>query len=460
MFKFIFIILVGLISIMFVKSKTNLNGFFSGKMEKNKEPGLWTITFSQVTTWIFSRSLLTAAILAFYYGLPGAIAYTTYYLSFLTGGYFVLKIRKKYNATSVVSFFTKEYGSLGKITYSFLAVLRLVSEIFANLIVVGLIFGSEKSLNYNLAILLTMGIAFSYSITGGFRNSIKTDFIQTIIFLLLMIILLFTISTSLFDQNITNINLKLTNYANNPAYALIFVALLQVWSYPLHDPVMMDRGFVCSEQKTKKSFIYACLISTTCIFLFACLGIILSSEVIESVSFIESLQIFYGEPTSTIICLLLIVSSISTLDSTLSSSAKLVVMDLKLLKKNIFNGRLIMFLFMLIGLVFILLNTKDLFTAVAVSGTAATFLTTTFVLRAIFDYKISKESLLFSFILSIAGSILYYLESQGINNFFSDYFNIDHKYKTLLAINLFIIGASFASAFSLVKYKNRKYKFN
>ena len=97
MFKFIFIILVGLISIMFVKSKTNLNGFFSGKMEKNKEPGLWTITFSQVTTWIFSRSLLTAAILAFYYGLPGAIAYTTYYLSFLTGGYFVLKIRKKYN---------------------------------------------------------------------------------------------------------------------------------------------------------------------------------------------------------------------------------------------------------------------------------------------------------------------------------------------------------------------------
>ena len=48
-------------------------------------------------------------------------------------------------------------------------------------------------------------------------------------------------------------------------------------------------------------------------------------------------------------------------------------------------------------------DTKDLFTAVAVSGTAATFLTTTFILRIIFDISVSKLSLIISFITSILG---------------------------------------------------------
>ena len=73
----------------------DIKGFYSGLMEGNKEPSLVAMVFSLVTTWIFSRSLLTAAILAYYYGLPGALAYTAYYFSFLTGGYFIVNLRKK-----------------------------------------------------------------------------------------------------------------------------------------------------------------------------------------------------------------------------------------------------------------------------------------------------------------------------------------------------------------------------
>jgi uncharacterized MnhB-related membrane protein len=47
-------------------------------MEVNKESSLVAMVFSLVTKWIFSRSLLTAAILAYYYGLPGALLYTLY----------------------------------------------------------------------------------------------------------------------------------------------------------------------------------------------------------------------------------------------------------------------------------------------------------------------------------------------------------------------------------------------
>ncbi len=450
------IVIFGLASFLFISKKTNLNGFYLGSMDNNKEPDLLTITFSLVTTWIFSRSLLTAATLAYYYGLPGALAYTTYYCSFLTGCYFILSVRKKYKVSSILEFFNREYGLLGKLTYSTIVIVRLVSEIFANLIVIGLIFGIEGSIKYNLSITLLMILAFSYSYLGGFRNSIKTDFFQMIVFLLLFLLL---ISNFFFTSNSIDVDLmfnKITNFSN-PGYALIGVALLQIWSYPIHDPVMTDRGFICNNDKTKKSFVLAFLLSASCIFIFSLLGIYLSKSSLESISFFTAIKLNLGEIVSYIVFLLLIVSAMSTLDSTLSSASKLIVLDLKLMKKNILNGRLIMFIFSILGLTFIFFNTKDLFTAVAVSGTAATFLTTTFVIKILFNMHVSKASLLISFILSVLGSILYYLESQGINNYVSQCLSIEHKYNTLLVINVFILILSFVSVFmfkSRTKLKN------
>jgi hypothetical protein len=81
-----------------------------------------------------------------------------------------------------------------------------------------------------------------------------------------------------------------------------------------------------------------------------------------------------------------------------------------------------------------------------VSGTAATFLTSTLILRIIFNIAVSKVSLIISFAFSIFGSIIYYLESQNINNLLSSTFQLDHKYKTLLFINVIIIFINFLSA--------------
>ena len=82
------------------------------------------------------------------------------------------------------------------------------------------------------------------------------------------------------------------------------------------------------------------------------------------------------------------------------------------------------------------------------SGTAATFLTSAFILRVLFKIYISvfKVSLIISFAFSIFGSVFYYLESQNINNLFSSTFELDHKYKTLLFINIIIILVNFLSA--------------
>jgi len=56
--------------------KAGSQGAFSMRLSsKGLQPELLTLTFSQVTSWIFVYSLMNAAILGFYYGIwePGPI---------------------------------------------------------------------------------------------------------------------------------------------------------------------------------------------------------------------------------------------------------------------------------------------------------------------------------------------------------------------------------------------------
>ncbi|MGW8205642.1 MAG: hypothetical protein ACWGMY_01635 [Hyphomicrobiaceae bacterium] len=77
--------LVALGSILLSPAARSTGSFFSGHDATGKAPGVFALTFSQVTTWIFARSIMNAAILGYAYGIGGALAYAAYYLSFLTG---------------------------------------------------------------------------------------------------------------------------------------------------------------------------------------------------------------------------------------------------------------------------------------------------------------------------------------------------------------------------------------
>ena len=77
------------------------DAFFRGWSERISPPGLLTLVLSQVTTWIFARSLLSAAILGYNYGIAGALAYAAYYLSFFTGAAIVDHIRFRHGEDSI-----------------------------------------------------------------------------------------------------------------------------------------------------------------------------------------------------------------------------------------------------------------------------------------------------------------------------------------------------------------------
>ncbi|MEM8539032.1 MAG: sodium:proline symporter, partial [Pseudomonadota bacterium] len=63
-----------LASLAVAPRRATIDGFFGGRREDGRAPGLWTLVLSQVTTWIFARSLMNSAILGYYYGIWGVLA--------------------------------------------------------------------------------------------------------------------------------------------------------------------------------------------------------------------------------------------------------------------------------------------------------------------------------------------------------------------------------------------------
>ncbi|MGB5733927.1 MAG: sodium:proline symporter [Thiohalocapsa sp.] len=412
-------------------------GFFRGFSETGAAPGLLTLTLSQVTTWIFARSLMNAAILGFYYGIAGTIAYAAYYLSFLTGALIIDAIRFRHGAGSVQAFLRERFGRLGTITYNAVVAVRLLSEVFANLLVVGIIFGVAGTNSYSLAIVLISALTLGYSMLGGLSASLRTDVLQATLLIGLLAVLLVQVF-GLEGFAIAPV-LDSSPDLSSPGWVLLAVALLQVWSYPLHDPVMMDRGFLADRSTTRLSFLNACWISVLCILAFGLLGIVAGLERTGGEEMMATLTRLLGEPTMVLFNIVLVISAVSTLDSTFSSAAKLSVVDMRLVEPTPNNGRIAMALFLVGGLVFLFFGTIDLFEAVAVCGTASMFLAPVVIFSILLGRSVAAWALLVAFLAAMAGAGLYFLETAGYIDIIQPLTGITHKYSKLLLISIAVL---------------------
>ncbi|WP_417796483.1 sodium:solute symporter family transporter [Terasakiella pusilla] len=447
------VVAMAVISFILSPRVKTTEGFFKGFDEFGQAPGLWTLTLSQVTTWIFARSLMNAAILGFYYGIAGTLAYAAYYLSFLTGGYIVDRVRFEHGYDSIQAFLFDRYGRVGTLSYNILVGVRLLSEVFANLLVIGIIFGVAGSTGYTLSIIAIAVLTLVYSMMGGLRASLRTDVFQTLLLIASLIVLVGVMSVeSTFDVGAI---LASSPDFSAPGWILLAVALLQVWSYPMHDPVMMDRGFLADRVTTRKSFQYACAISVVAIILFGLLGIFAGLNKESGEAMVAALTRLLGEPAMIIFNVALIVSAVSTFDSTFSSSSKLVVDQMGVMDKTVRNGRIVMALFLLGGLFFLFLGQKDLFAAVAVSGTASMFLTPVIFFNIMWKRETALWAYVLSFFTALAGGALYMMEAGGHLSLITPLLGLEHKYAKLLMICLCVLGVGMTS-FALGSFQRVK----
>lgn len=361
------IIIIGMSVILYLiapLSKTK-EEFFKATAD-DKQPGFWLLTSSLVISWIFAKSITNAANQGLSFGMVGGVAYSAYYLSFLVAGWVIYQMRTKSGFTSIHHFLQTRYGKNAVILFSLLIGFRLFNEVWSNTMVIGSYFGDMGSTPYYIAILVFTGLTLAYSLKGGLRSSLLTDMIQMVLFG----VLLFIILGILIPKEGGDIGKFINSgeWTMATGMNLLFVALIQVFSYPFHDPVLTDRGFITDPKTTLKSFFWATWIGAICILLFSFVGIYARFQGMEGQAAVEVSQTL-GVGMMLMMNFIMVTSAASTLDSAFASFSKLAVIDLgKKSDITVSKGRWAMVALTIFGTIPVFLN-ADILSATTISGT-------------------------------------------------------------------------------------------
>ena len=377
----------------------NTNQFFKA-VQKKKAPSTFMLMGSLIISWIFAKSITNAANLGLDYGLVGGVAYACYYVSFAVAGIIIYQMRVKGNFTSIHHFLTSKFGQGAVAVFSILIAIRLFNEVWSNTMVIGSYFGDSGTNSYYWSILVFTALTLAYVLKGGMSSSIFTDLVQMGLFAVLLVVILWSIfspETSFTAQQMLNSG----TWSFDMGLNLLFAAVLQSFSYPFHDPVMTDRGFLSSPKVTLTSFILAAVIGAICIVLFSIIGIYAQSQGFAGQAAVEVGKAF-GVVILLVINFIMITSAASTLDSTFSSFSKLLSVDLNL-GNTLKFGRWSMVLIAILGTLPVFLD-AEILSATTISGTMVIGLTPVFIFWKTKTPKISFHlsvfcGILFGFLL-------------------------------------------------------------
>jgi solute:Na+ symporter, SSS family len=199
---------------------------------------------------------------------------------------------------------------------------RLFNEVWSNTKVMALFFGTEGSPAYWLATVAVTLFTVSYAWTGGMRASLLTDRIQAILAFVLLGVVLTALFPGLSMKGLPEVPIDLRQAG--PTFCLL--ALVQILSYPFHDPVMTDRAFLSPPRQMLKSFFLAALISGAFIFLFSFIGLYARAHELPATPSV-SVPAAFGLLMMLVFNGIMLLSGSSTIDSTFTSVAKLAARD-------------------------------------------------------------------------------------------------------------------------------------
>ncbi|WP_291986289.1 sodium:solute symporter [Candidatus Accumulibacter sp. ACC007] len=366
-----FLLLFGAVMYLISPRSSDAAGFFRGHDAQGRAPSEWALMMSVFISWIFAKSVTNAANLGATYGIVGGLAYAAYWLSIPVAGVVIYRLRTREGATGLVSFLVGKYGRGAALAFSVAILVRLFNEVWSNTAVVGGYYGESGSAAFVGAALLFTAVVLFYSLKGGLRSSIFTDVVQAVVFLLFLgVVVAIVLPAHTPTQLLSEGSFTLAGGVD-----LLLVALLQVFSYPFHDPVLTDRGFISDEKSMLRAFIVAGVLGFVCIVAFSLVGVHARLEGLAAGSNVPA-DVARGLGFAGFFAMIavMISSAASTLDSTFSSLSKSVAQELPMLAgrrplpRAVRVGALTMVVFALLGNLPLLAGT-DILKATTISGT-------------------------------------------------------------------------------------------
>lgn len=380
-----FLIVYGIIMMILSPKHVTTEGFFHGKSSDGHEPGQAVLMLSIFISWIFAKSVTNAANLGAEYGFVGGLSYAIYWLCIPITGLALYRIRRHYAARGMVSFLTKEYGQFASVAFSAAILIRLFNEIWSNTSVVGGYYGDAGSKAFIYAALLFTAITLVYSVIGGLRSSIITDSIQAVVFIFFVVF----VTISILPKHGLGEFISTGTWKMDTGLDMVFVSIIQIFSYGFHDPVLTDRGFITDEKVMLRAFVVSGLLGFLAILVFSFIGIharLIGLELTNNMP--ATLGRTLGVAGYFAMIVVMISAAGSTLDSTFSSLGKLTAKDLpeiagKGMPKNARTiAVVVMIAFAILGNLPMIVGT-DILKATTISGTMVVGLAPIFLLHGV-----------------------------------------------------------------------------
>jgi Na+/proline symporter len=417
--------------------------FFQGN-RRERTPNTLFLTSSLVISWLFAKSITNAANLGQSFGLVGGVAYAGYYLSFVVAGFVIVQLRNKGGYRSIHHFLESKFGRSAVVVFTFLIIIRLYNEIWSNTIVIGTYFGETGTFNYYLAIVVFTLLTLAYTLKGGMSSSIMTDVIQMALFVVLLGVILGFILPEQGGSLQPFVGSGTWDLSHG--LDLLLVAVIQCFSYPFHDPVLTDRGFISDTNTTLKSYLWAGAIGALCIIFFSFVGIFAKLQGLEGEAPVAAAR-YFGAPMLLLMNLIMVTSASSTLDSAMASFSKLISIDLSRSPvPSVSTGRLAMVGLTVLGTIPVFFD-PTILSATTISGTVVLGLAPVFLL---WNKKVPR----LAFHLSVVGGLLL----GGVLSFVTlpeALVFTTGKYASLLSVNLMTTVYCFAVYLASILYSKK-----
>jgi Na+/proline symporter len=384
-----FLLFYGAVMYILSPAATTASSFFRGTDNTGRPANEWALMMSVFISWIFAKSVTNAANLGAAYGVVGGLAYATYWLSIPLAGAVIYWLRTRHGAKGLVPFLIQRYGRAAAIAFALAIFIRLYNEVWSNTTVVGAYYGAAGGWQFIGAALLFTVATLLYSLKGGLRSSIITDIVQGLLFVIALGLVLFLVLPT---HGMTTL-VSAGEFKLNAGVDLLLVALVQVFSYPFHDPVLTDRGFITNEKTMLRAMIVAGVLGFICIFAFSLVGVHAKLEGLPGGDNMPgAVAGSFGAVPYFLMTMIMIVAAGSTLDSTFASVSKLVGQEAPLLAGRkpganaIKIGVWTMIAIALFGNLPMIAGT-DILKATTVSGTMVMGLAPVFLLAPLANYS-------------------------------------------------------------------------
>ncbi len=242
------------------KAKSN-----EGFMLAGRNVGLALGTATAMATWITSNTTMMAPVFALKQGVWGLLAYSTASFGLFLFAPMAMRIHKLIpNGFTSGDFFRLRFGNVAWSIFLFISMLYSMAWLVTMAIAGGELVNALSGINYVTGLTVILVVCIGYTLFGGLFAVIGTDYIQSVIILIGIVIIGATVLTK------TDIPEMAANLeTNQPALIAYFmpVALLAVFNNMFfgfgevfHNNVWWSRVFAMRKSVAPKAFFLAGLL--------------------------------------------------------------------------------------------------------------------------------------------------------------------------------------------------------